>query len=69
MAEIVWGDGKQTYRKTIPLSETHPFGDFTFRGNAEGGNWAWARLAVWDVAGNGAFVNPVSRGKTRREER
>jgi hypothetical protein len=69
MAEIVWGDGQQTYRKTIPLSETHPFGDFTFRGNAEGGNWAWARLAVWDVAGNGAFVNPVSRGKTRREER
>jgi hypothetical protein len=69
MAEIVWGDGKQTYRKTIPLSETHPFGDFTFRGNVEGGNWTWARLAVWDVAGNGAFVNPVSRGKTRREER
>ena len=32
MAEIVWGDGKQTYRKTIPLTETHPFGDFTFWG-------------------------------------
>jgi hypothetical protein len=31
MAEIVWGDGKQTYRKTIPLSETHSFGDFTLR--------------------------------------
>jgi len=69
MAEIVWGDGKQTYRKTIPLSETHPFGDFTFRGDAEGGNWTWARLAVWDVAGNGAFVNPVRREKTRRGER
>ena len=63
MAEIVWGDGKQTYRKTISLAETHPFGDFTFQGNAEGGNWTWARLAVWDVAGNGAFVNPVWRGE------
>lgn len=63
MAEIVWGDGKQTYRKTISLAETHPFGDFMFQGNAEGGNWTWARLAVWDVAGNGAFVNPVWRGE------
>jgi hypothetical protein len=69
MAEIVWGDGQQTYRKTIPLSDTHPFGDFTFRGNAEGDNWTWARLAVWDVAGNGAFVNPVRREKTKRAER
>ncbi len=63
MAEIVWGDGKQTYRKTIPLTETHSFGDFTFWGNADGGNWTWARLAVWDVAGNGAFVNPVWRSR------
>jgi len=69
MAEIVWGDGKQTYRKTISLAETHPFGDFTFLGNAEGGDWTWARLAVWDVAGNGAFVNPVWRGEagTRKD--
>ena len=61
MAEIVWGDGKQVYRKTIPLTETHPFGDFTFWGNADGGDWTWARLAVWDAAGNGAFLNPVWR--------
>lgn len=69
MAEIVWGDGKETYRKTIPLSETHPFGDFTFRDHAEGGNWTWARLAVWDVAGNGVFVNPVRRRTTIRAEK
>jgi hypothetical protein len=65
MAEIVWGDGNETHRKTIPLAETHPFGDFTFSGSAEGGSWTWARLAVWDVAGNGAFVNPVGRGPAR----
>jgi hypothetical protein len=61
MAELVWGDGKQTYRKTVSLTETHSFGDFTFRTEADGGNWTWARLAVWDAAGNGAFVNPVRR--------
>ena len=65
MAEIVWGDGRQTYRKQMPLSETHAFGDFTFRDNAEGGDWTWARIAVWDVAGNGAFVNPVWRSAKR----
>src|SRR4051794_28508180 len=27
----------------------------------EAKNWEWARMAVWDVAGNGAFVNPVRR--------
>jgi hypothetical protein len=63
MAEIVWGDGKQTGRKIIPLTETHPFGDFTFWGNADAANWTWARLAVWDIAGNGAFLNPVWRDR------
>jgi hypothetical protein len=61
MAEIVWGDGKETYRKIIPLTETRPFGDFSFSAEAEGGNWKWARFAVWDVAADGAFVNPVWR--------
>jgi hypothetical protein len=65
MAELVWGDGKETFRRTVPLTETHQFGDFSFRDNAAGGNWTWARLAVWDIAGNGAFVNPVWRGRTR----
>jgi len=61
MAEIYWGDGKETYRKEIPLTETKPFGDFSFSAQADGGNWKWARVAVWDVAANGAFVNPVWR--------
>jgi hypothetical protein len=61
MAEIVWGDGSQTHRKTIPLRETHPFGDFQFSAEADGGNWKWARFAVWDVAADGAFVNPTWR--------
>jgi hypothetical protein len=63
MAEIVWGDGSETRRKIIPLTETDPFGDFSFSAEAAGGNWKWARLAVWDVAADGAFVNPVWRNE------
>ena len=61
MAEIVWGDGKETYRKTFPLTDTGPFDTVTFTGEADAKNWKWARFAVWDVAANGAFVNPVWR--------
>jgi len=62
-AEIVWGDGATTHRKSIPLTETRPFGDFVFSGEAEGGDWKWARFSVWDVAADGAFVNPVWRAQ------
>ena len=58
-AEIVWGDGHTTHRETIPLSETREFGKRTFEWRATAAGWTWARVAVWDVAGNGAFVNPV----------
>ena len=36
---------------------TREFGSAPSNG-APGTGWQWARLAVWDVAGNGAFVNP-----------
>jgi hypothetical protein len=58
-AEIVWSDGKTTHRETIALADTHEFGKKTFEWRAPAAGWTWARLAVWDVAGNGAFVNPV----------
>ena len=58
-AEIVWSDGKTTHRETIPLGETREFGKRTFEWHAPAAGWQWARLAVWDVASNGAFVNPV----------
>ena len=59
MAEVVWGDGRETHRETIPLTDTAEFNqhDFTWKVTAPG--WTWARLAVWDVAGNGAFTTPV----------
>ena len=61
MAEIVWGDGSATHYKITPLEETREFGHTTFQWTAEAKNWKWARLAVWDVAGDGAFTNPIWR--------
>ena len=60
-AEIVWGDGRTTHRESIELTDTREFGDRTFEWRARAGGWTWARVAVWDVAGNGAFVNPLWR--------
>jgi hypothetical protein len=60
-AEIVWGDGQTTHREVIELADTREFGSRTFELRAKASGWKWARVAVWDVAGNGAFVNPVWR--------
>jgi hypothetical protein len=60
-AEIVWGDGQATHRQVIDLADTRDFGNRTFEWRAEASGWQWARVAVWDIAGNGAFVNPFWR--------
>ncbi len=60
-AEIVWGDGHATDREIIPLEKTREFNSQTFEWKAKAEGWKWARVAVWDIAGNGAFVNPVWR--------
>jgi hypothetical protein len=60
-AEVVWGDGSETHRRLFPLESTRPFGDQTFQWTVDAKDWKWARIAVWDVAANGAFVNPVRR--------
>ncbi len=59
IAEVVWGDGTNTHHETIPLSATREFGDQKFTWKEKTPGWKWARVAVWDAAGNGAFTNPV----------
>jgi hypothetical protein len=61
LAEVVWGDGSQTFRKVVPLETTREFGRSDFEWKMEAKGWKWARLAVWDIAGNGAFINPTMR--------
>ncbi len=31
----------------------------TFMGRIDTPRWKWARFAVWDIAGDGAFTNPI----------
>ena len=61
MAEIVWGNGTETHHHIVPLEETQEFRSARFQWQADAKDWKWARLAIWDVAGNGAFTNPVWR--------
>ena len=60
-AEIVWGSGGKVRRETIPLTATGAHGKQQFEWSVPAPSWDWARVAVWDVAADGAFVNPVWR--------
>jgi hypothetical protein len=63
VAELVWGDGKTTQRKLIDLQSTPGFDDHQYSWLVETPGWTWARFAVWDIAGDGAFTNPIWRDK------
>lgn len=58
-AEIVWGDGQKTDRQIIPLTELPEFGKHYFDLPFDATGKKWVRFAIWDSAGNGAFVQPV----------
>jgi hypothetical protein len=59
LAEIVWGDGAETHRQIVDLSGSRQMGTQRFDWTLDATAWKWARLAVWDVAGDGAFTNAV----------
>jgi hypothetical protein len=61
VAEIAWGDGKTTHTEEFELNKTHEFEKHTFEQTIRIPNWKWARVAIWDVAGGGAFSNPTWR--------
>jgi hypothetical protein len=57
--EVVWSDGKKVERQTISATDLAPFGTKHFSIPFDATGKAWVRFAVWDSAGNGAFVQPV----------
>jgi hypothetical protein len=59
VAEVVWGDGVNTHRQLMDLQSTSAFDEHVYSWTVETPVWTWARFAVWDVAGDGAFTNPV----------
>ncbi|HEX3754045.1 MAG TPA: hypothetical protein VHV26_03125 [Rhizomicrobium sp.] len=59
-AELVWSDGKKVDRKFIDLTDTLPFGIKKFAIPFDATGKKWVRFAVWDSAGNGAWIQPVA---------
>jgi hypothetical protein len=57
--EVVWGDGENTGRKIISATDLLPFGKKRFEIPIDVRGKKWVRLAVWDVAMNGALVQPL----------
>lgn len=65
MAEVVWGDGKETHHFSVDLQATHAFEDHVYDWKLQAPGWKWARVAVWDIAADGGFTNPVWREEVR----
>ncbi|MDR3753188.1 MAG: hypothetical protein P4K93_07105 [Terracidiphilus sp.] len=59
-AELVWSDGAKVDRKIIRLTDTEPFGAKTFRIPFDATGKKWVRFDVWDAAGNGAWLQPMT---------
>ena len=57
--EVVWGDGEKTGREVISASDLPPFGKKRFEIPFDARGKKWVRFAAWDVAMNGALVQPV----------
>lgn len=57
--EVVWGDGQKVDRQIIPATDSSAFGSKKFSIPFDATGKAWVRFAVWDTAGNGAFVQPI----------
>ena len=59
-AELVWSDGTKVDRQIIRLTDTEPFGTKAFRIPFDARSKRWVRFDVWDSAGNGAWLQPVT---------
>jgi hypothetical protein len=57
--EVVWGDGKKIERRVTSATDLGAFGTKHFAIPFDATGKSWVRFAVWDTAGNGAFVQPV----------
>jgi len=58
IVEVVWGDGAKVDRRLVPVSDLPARGSHHFSIPVDGTGAKWVRFAVWDVAGNGALVQP-----------
>ena len=57
--EVVWGDGQKVDRQIVRAADLAPRGSKHFSIPFDATGKKWVRFAVWDTAGNGAFVQPM----------
>ena len=57
--EVVWGDGQNVDRQVISTADLPPFGRKQFKIPFNAAGKKWVRFAAWDVATNGAMVQPI----------
>ena len=57
--EVVWGDGTTTDRQIISTKDLSAFGSKRITMPIDTRKAKWVRVAAWDVAGNGAFSQPI----------
>jgi hypothetical protein len=57
--EVVWGDGTRTERQIIRAADLPATGTHHFSIPVDATGKKWVRFAAWDVAGNGALVQPI----------
>jgi hypothetical protein len=60
--EVVWGDGQTTDRTIISTTGLPAFGKKRFKIPFDAAGKKWVRFAAWDIATNGALVQPVKLG-------
>lgn len=58
--ELVWGNGEITERQLIKTTDLSAFGKKRFEIPFSTKGKKWIRFAAWDMASNGALVQPVS---------
>lgn len=57
--EVVWGDGATTGRTVLAAADLPATGSHHFSIPLAVSGKKWVRFAAWDVAGNGALVQPI----------
>ncbi len=57
--ELISGDGSRVFRERIDCSETGAFERRAMHLSPDLTGRHWVRLEAWDIAGNGAFTQPV----------
>ena len=68
-AEVVWSGRLKADRQIIPLTDIPAFGKHHLEIAFDVTSKKWARFAVWDSAGDGAFVQPIKLPAATAPER